>query len=552
MNILFKHNKKDLFVIKKVALVLILSALTASPIVSSAAYSGASGSVGPLGGPYVPVYDKTTNSNFVDYISNFNKYVGVFEDQFGSSKPNGTTDSLRDIISGYNPDLAPLGATRDPVTNEWTCSKTGKTTGRAFAWNDPTAPWYMAWNAASTSATPIPAQIPDMSAPPSSNSLAGNTSVAVNDSGSLRCILQDMVGWQKLQLFVQFQALLKTYISDAQQKQLSNQLLNQLNAANLNWAKEGEQIEQGGLTTTEPVYVTNLNDSVYNRKQRVVSTVIDQASAPAGTPTGSLDLCDPLGTASQLAKNQRSTAEDPRSYTNSVTRCTLSAPSGPFSSGSPSDVNDYYMNPNTPKGPGSLVMLGYSLNNPQDFGLTSADVVEAETERRAALAEENYRQQLLGNGGLQPTQKCSGAPDDPNCDPDLATAVSPAAQNSAVVTSAVQDNKAQILTANSLDDTVATSAQRAVVDTNTGSTTNDGLYGYDPTPVASAVPQVNSLVREFYDAIYNGYYDIDKDRTQWAQGAMLNIYDSMSFSATQPTTAVPAGGGNNTPTPAGY
>ena len=478
---------------------------------------------------YVPVQDIKLNPAFSQYVTD---YFTRFDNTFGAATPNGTTDSLRDLISGSDPgNLA-----KAPC-------KLGDAEDEAFAF-DKSSPWGMAF---ASSTTGLPATIPAGGSVGSPNGY-----VQVNKSASLRCLLQEMVGWQKLQLFVQFHSLLKTYIADAQQKQLSNQLLNKLNAANLNWAKSGVQIEQGGLTTTEPIYVTNLNDSVYNRKQRVVSTVIDQAAAPAGSPTGSLDLCDPLGTASQLAINQRSTAEDPRNYFNTVTSCTLAAPKGPFAGGSASDVEDYYQNANTSKGPGALLMLGYSLNNPQDFELTSAHVVEAETARRAALAEENYRQQLLGNGGLQPTQKCSGAPDDPNCDPDLAISVSPAAQNSAVITSAVQDNKAQIITANSLDNTVATSSQNAVVETNTGNGNNDGLLGFDPTAMQKASPQINKLISEFYDAIQYVYFDLNGDQEEWANAAMLNIYDSLSFSATEPTTAIPTAAGNNTPVNTGY
>ena len=499
---------------------------------------------------YVPVEDIKLNPAFAQYASDFNKYVSDyftrFDNAFGPSKPNGKTDSLRDLISGYNPDLGPLGATRDPETNEWTCSKNGKTPGRAYAWNDPSSPWYMAW---ASSTNGLPAQIPDESKPPSANSLAGNKSVAVNDSGSLRCILQDVVGWQKLQLFLQFHALLKQYISDAQQKQLSNQLLNKINAANLSWAKTGEQISQGGMLTTEPVYVTNLSQSVYNRNQRTLTTMIDQAAASPGDPVGSLELCDPLGTATQLAKNERSQAQDNRDFTTSETRCSLSDPTGPFAAGTPADVQDYYNDPNTTKGPGSLFMLGYSMNNPQDFGVTSANVVENEASRRINQGEKNYREQLIGNGGIQPTQKCSGGPDDPNCDPDLTTAVSPAAQNSMTVTSAIQDNKQQILTSASLDDTVSTSSQNAAVESNTGGKNNDGLLGFDPTALQNSAPNVKNLVDEFYDAIQNGYFDVNGDRTEWAQGAMLNIYDSMSFSASGPATAIPTGSGDNTPKP---
>src|SRR3989338_4720838 len=224
-------------------------------------------------GLFVPVNDKWLNSAFKSYSSAFNKYASNM-DQILKSSP----DSLRNIITGANPQGEAIKECEE-----------GDAEDLAFAYTNPPEPWA---KAAASSTQYGFAQLP-LAIP------GEGEYVQVNKSGSLRCLLQEIIGYQKISLFTQIHGLLKQYISDAQQQQLSNKLLNKINAANLSWAKEGEQVTQSatGVRTTEAVYVENSDQSQFARNTRTSETIIAQAAAQDGDPVGSLNLCNPLETA---------------------------------------------------------------------------------------------------------------------------------------------------------------------------------------------------------------------------------------------------------------
>src|SRR3989338_8259095 len=347
-------------------------------------------------GLFVPVFDVALVPAFKSYSNAFNKYASNM-DKIIATGP----DSLRNIIAGGNP---------KGVAKEYCNLRDANDS--AWAWAKDSS-WGLA---VASSSGKLPATIPEggtIGAPWTEyvriiGQGEGGAAGTGNDSGSIRCILTALVGYQKTALYVQFHSLLKQYISDAQQQQLSNQLLNKINAANLSWAREGEKVSSGGVESTEPVYVLNSDQSQYARNTRNIETVVGQAAAQAGDPSGSFELCASysLDIATQVAQNLRQETDDRRSFTTEATKCTLTAgDGGPFAS--VEDIDDYMEDPNTAKGPGAIAMLGYAMNNPQDMPLTAFTIVKNEAYARLQEDKERYQRELLGSG-FQPTQKCSG------------------------------------------------------------------------------------------------------------------------------------------------
>lgn len=457
---------------------------------------------------FVPVKDIQLNPAFATFSSNFNTYASQMNQALTSAP-----DSLRDIIAGPNPQ----GVAAQPCFTE-------NAEDFAFAYTD--GPWQAA-HASSTAAggTIIPDAIP-----------AAGVKVQVNGSHSIRCLLEELNVYQKTSLYVQFQSLLKKYIADAQQKQLSNQLMNQINSANLNWAKGGVQINNGGVMQSESVYITNTNDSTYNRNDRTLTHIVNQAAAAPGDPINSLELCDPLGVATQVANSVRSRAEDTFNYTTSLTQCSLDIPSGPFANRN--DLEGYMDDPNTAAGPGSIYMLGYSVNSPQDMPITSVSMVQDLASSRIDQSEKVFRDELQGSG-FQNTTKCSGNPDDPFCLPNLATNVSPSDQNRQTVVSAIESGKKQIEDSFTLDTGAATSAEILSTEANTQP---DGVLGYNPTDLQNSQNVTNRFIQELYDSIMYAYFDLNGPQEEWASAALLSIYDEMAFDDTNPNVYVPDAG----------
>jgi hypothetical protein len=456
-----------------------------------------------LGQAFVPVNDAELNNAFATYSTKFSTYASEMKSALTTAP-----DSLRDILAGPNPGGV---AIQDCELDTYA----GPT--RLEPYTDPAGPWQRAIVYAQTNSSlglePLPSLIDPQ----------------VNDSGSIRCILQDLVGYQKISLFVQIQSMLKQYISDAQQKELSNQLLNQINSANLNWAKRGEQVTSGTTQSSESVYVQNTTASAENENERIADTIFAQTTAPDGDPVGSFGLNDPLYVATQVAANVRDNTENPRDAFMESIRPNITG----------AEVDAYMDNANTQTGSGAYFMLGDMFKNIQNTPLGASALVRSEAERR--IAEETTRREKgEANTGFRPTKKCSGDPADPYCDPAFMVDVSPAGQNLETVVSAIQSGNQQIADSVALDTGAADAAASLSNEANTG---DGGVAGYDTTALGASKTPVDALIYELYNTIHNAYFDLNPNQILWSQAALLMIYDEMEFNSAEPQTQIPSESG---------
>lgn len=500
---------------------IVFAFMMASLPVVSFAYVGRPGSVGPLGGPYVPVYDQTTNSNFVDYIRNFRDYVTLFENQLGLATPNGTTDSLRDLLSGSNPGglasrACALGNNLEGDPNA------------AFAYVDGN------WRDASASSSgSIPTSIPPGVDP--SNPAAGPF-VQINYSHSLRCLLQETVEWQKLGLSLQIHSLLKTYIADAQTKQLNNQLKNKIAAANLDWSRSGNEVNDGGVLTTQPVFNTNISASQYNEKNRQLEHITDQAAADptSGNPVGSLGIAAPwrLDTAADMTLNSRGFVEDPFNFDQNATQEKLSPALDP------NDFGKFMLNFNDPANKvNGMTTFDAMLSNKANSPLGSFDLASDLAQSRIANQQRTTEQKQTSSGFI-PASKCSGSAADPYClDQQYSIDTNPAGQNQQMVTDMASQGDRQVEQSQTLDAKGGPAAEVQSTALNTGG----GVLTYDTNPLATSSTAVNQLVREVYDVMGIGYFGIQQRTTDWARGTMLMIYDEMKFNDNDTNTIVTTG-----------
>lgn len=479
---------------------------------------------------YVPVQDDQLHSDVDSFKSDFNKYVSdlfqKWDNTFGASTPDGTTDSLRDLISGSNP-RAPgndqgcaqgdnLREIKDNSTNALAAYAYGAGSTDQTTWG----PWKFA-SASSSGALP--------------EGIAGATDnsgpyVQVNYSHSLRCLLEEQVEWQKLSISIQIHTLLKNYISDAQNAQLTKQLKNRLTAANLTFAKGGNVVDNNGVISSAPVYATNYNQNLYNVSDRQLEAISDQAAAdPAsGDPQGSLGICQPwrIDVAADMVRNNRTKVSDPYKYTDTYTKCNLADPADPDSpfatEGAFQNFSDNFNDPANTQG--GLYTFNHMLSNPQDTPIGSLTLLDTAASDRIARQEQSTKAEAA-NSGFIPTKACTGDPSDPHCLDTEATSINPGGQNEGNITNLTEQMNNEITT-ESLDSQNANSTEASPTDINT----NTGLAGANTVPLETSGTAVNNLVQEFYDSIQYGYFGINLDTTKWAQGTMLMIYDEMKFS----------------------
>ena len=505
---------------------------------------------------YVPVQDDQLDSDLKSFNDDFNKYVSdLFEKwdkTFGTDEPDGTTASLRDLIAGSNP-KAPgseqgckfgdnLLKTFDNNTDTIAAYAYGAGSTDQTTWG----PWKYA-NASSTGGTSLPEGISgatDNSGP----------YVQVNYSHSLRCLLEEQVEWQKLGLSIQIHSLLKTYISDAQQSQLTKQLKNRLTAANLTFAKGGNQVNNNGIITNAPVYVLNYNQNILNVNDRQLEAITDQAAADPATapPAGSLGICQPwrVDVAADMVRNNRTKVDDPYKYTSTYTKCNLANPTDPDSpfatEGAFENFSGNFNDPASTQG--GLFTFNHMLSNPQDTPIGSLTLLDTAAGDRIARQTESTKAEA-SNSGFIPTKTCSGDASDPHClDDQFSTSINPGGQNQGNLNNLTQQMNNEV-TASTIDSQSATSSEGAPTDINT----NTGLAGADTVPLETSGTAVNKLVQEFYDAINFGYFGTNGSTREWAQGTMLMIYDEMKFNQDLTTGA----GGSvvtngQAPAPTGY
>ncbi len=480
---------------------------------------------------YVPVQDDQLDSTVDSFNDDFNDYVTDLFDKwdktFGADEPDGTTASLRDLIAGSNPKApgSEQGCVQGDNLLEMKDNSTLKLPAFAYGAGSTDQSTWGPWKyAQSSSSGALPEGIRGATD-------SSGDSPQINYSHSLRCLLEEQVEWQKLGISVQIHALLKDYISNAQQAQLTKQLKGRLSAANITFAKGGNQVNNNGVISNAPVYVTSYNQNILNVNDRQLEAITDQAAADPATapPQGSLGVCQPwrVDVAADMVRNNRTKVDDPYKYTASYTKCNLANaadPDSPFATEAAFDnFSDNFNDPASTQG--GLFTFNHMLSNPQDTPIGSLTLLDTAAGDRIARQTESTKAEAQ-NSGFIPTKTCSGDASDPHClDDQFSTSINPGGQNQGNLNNITQQMNNEI-TASAIDSQSATSSQSTPTDINT----NTGLAGANTVPLETAGTAVNKLVQEFYDAIQYGYYGINPDTTEWAQGTMLMIYDEMKFS----------------------
>ena len=469
---------------------------------------------------YVPVRDIQLNQAFSNYVTSLFQH---WDNTFGAGAPTGTSDNLRDLIAGRNPTI-PGGDTCQggdnlpafiSAANPNPAFAYGQTSNNPNDWG----PWMFA---VASSSGAIPNAVPA-----GANANSGPY-VQVNYSHSLRCLLEEVVENQKLQSSVQIHQMLLQYISNAQTAQLTKQLKNKIIAANFNFSKGGNVVNNNGVISNSPTFITNYNQTVYNANGRQLETIIDQAATDPNVndPEGSLGLCQPwrLETAVMLAENNRTSVEDPKNFTQSKTECTLTSGTNPTFANQ-SDYENFSLNFDDPSSlEGGYFTFLRITSNPADNPLNSSAITDMVARERIENQEKKTDADTSKSGNLALTDCPQNDPSNPHSIDTECENITTQHLNGETTANLVQDLNA--VESDSIDSQSATSSQRAGTDL----ITNTGQAGANTLPLETAGTAINSLIREFYDSIDIGYFGIQQNTTEWAQATMLSIYDEMKFS----------------------
>jgi hypothetical protein len=451
---------------------------------------------------YVPVRDQ-------DLITAFNGYVTTFTNTIGGT-PNGTTDSLRDLISGSDPG----GLAKEDCVQ-------GDAQLLAKAYQDPNGPWARA--SASTSED-IPYEYP-----------AADTYVQVNKSASLRCLLQEIVEFQKLSASTEIHQILLTYISNAQAKQVANKMSDEITAANLEFAAQGSKVISGGVEEATPLFVTNPEQARNDEGTREAKFMAEQITAAPGDDVESLGYCDSfaLDAAQAAIVSAENSTQDTYDRSANMTQCGMTQPGGIFYDGTEDDYSQFMVDPNS-LGTGADMGLLYFLNNPNDAKVTNLNMTVNLTEERVRDAQKEIDDMSKSSGYL-PTPNNPDIPGNPEGVRKYRTYTSPAGQNQKMIERSTEAGVQQITDTTAVGQEPIEAARNLAVEINTSS----GVSGYNVEKLAYPVNRVNEAIKELYNVFNTGYFDISNDTTDWARATMLMTYDEMNFNDQEPQQVIP-------------
>lgn len=476
---------------------LVLAIFIATPLTSSAQ-------------AFVPVRDQTL-------INTFNGFVSSFNNTFGG-QPNGSSNAIRDLISGGNirsrddgGNLTTFGRTYgDCVTGD------AELTSRAYSQTSP-------WGLANTNDQDIPLQYP-----------AQNTLVQVNKSESLRCLLMEIVQFQKLSASTQIHQVLLEYLTKAQTKQRANKLSGEIAAADINFLKEGYSSQNGGVSESAPLYVTSPEEYRNKEGEREVSYFADQIVNDENDAVSGLGYCDAfkIDAAQQAIASGESLTDNEYDESESAVGCTMDQPNGGIF-GSQDDYYRFMNDPKTPEGPGADVGFMWLLNNPQNAKITNLDMTNEIASRRVESAQEEFDQVCAD--GVCPTPNNPDDPANPYGVRKFRTYVSPASQNEDALISAASEGKRQIQDTEYTGSEPRDPAREQASEVNTSS----GISGFNTQRLANSPNMTNAMIKELYNILYTGYFDVNLNTTNWARATMLMIYDEMNFNDSTLSDSIP-------------
>ena len=339
----------------------------------------------------------------------------------------------------------------------------------------------------------------------------------VNDGVSLRCLLQELVEWRKLDLNLSIHDMMKSFITDAQSYLFAKQMQSHIVAGFINWSQLGiEQQLSPDKTTHSSVFVANREKQVDNKAASIRQNV---ASHIQGETGGFIpfDIYEPFR----------------KPIENSFRRNTLTAQTADIEllasqmKHSLFDVfddevavTDQLAGDFTTAGwDGYANLLLRAENNP----LTAMDIAENNLALQYnQLITDESSMQASANGFIDITI-CVDS-NDPWC--RVRQVITPAFVSQQSLAHTMEAVGGDALTQT---DEPGENPSDTTTELQTDIVTTGSLKYYESNDLRTESPDFNSLYTEFYEEIMHGYYDLDGSDRKWAQNALSEITDTIYY-----------------------
>lgn len=380
---------------------------------------------------------------------------------------------------------------------------------------------------------------------------AGNSdfsTVEVNNSTSLSCLLQEIVEQNKLQINLQIHSLLQNYINSALAASLAQRTAGVISKANIDWVRLGNvrtTYNEDGLPMSQESFSytgANIDDYKTELANARVKTIQQKIlEGESDVENNSLNVCSSfkLSTARELLRQAHKANSDPLDSLSEEVGCQLTNKLSPKDGlfDNESDLERYYDDATVGnKGPIDTYLALLVNDQNTERGLINK-VVDAQGGQMAQI-KQTIDDDYQANGGYISGRSCD--PSDPNCDIKNSRITIPGSLARDITSKSVTQQFDAVSNAKTPEDMAAIAKD----DYSSAEILSKGLDGYDTDRL---VPNQNisTYVREFLNGIQSGYFDIQKGTVDWASGAMLQIYDATmsdvnAFKGAESTQVLPS------------
>ena len=470
---------------------------------------------------FLPVNDEELNAQFFEYHVDFNNFAIVFNDYrndfydyWGDMLDwiEQDTDSLKNLLGGAEP-----GGVADEV-----CIT------RLIDPNDPTDPdanasynMTLAFNIENLMFGPMldPDDFDNKTVaenPGDFVRVQPLVSTSVNDSGSLRCLLQELVEWQKLDLNLTIHKMMKEFIHDSQSFLLAKQTQSFIVAGLMDHSRYGvtQQLAQDKEVAAS-TFASNPEHELHKRNSSVRMGMVSQIQ---GNEDGfePLDIFDPFRTdiARSVSINNLQEEVFDIEFLSSDIANTLGG------------VFDLDTTAVEEQLAGDFSQAGWdgfgSFLRPENNPITIVDIAGRNlTLQTNQMATNQYSMISKGNGFIDTTM-CVDS-NDPWC--RIREVITPSFINEETLSHTVEAVGGDALTQS---DESGEKPGDTAVGLQSDIVTTGSLRGYDTESLETQSPNFNAAYIEFYEILDYGYYDINDDITRiWGQNALSEITDEI-------------------------
>ncbi len=348
--------------------------------------------------------------------------------------------------------------------------------------------------------------------------------VRVNDSSSLSCLLQEIVEQNKLALNLQIHQLLNEHIRAAQAKAFANQAQNMTIAANIEWMRKGNirtKIDENGEVVEEKLLSvfddpeSLQQDTIERETDALVRLLLggDELSSQVKLAPG----IDPYRVARNIVMEMRSEKSSQKENAIRIASCDVLAPLSAGGLGFESeDAFLRFMGGDTSVYKGSYTAVLRAMQaNPACTENGVASALRSLIQSRSTRITEKLEADRMANNGIQSIYKCKDA----DCSETVVAL--PGSAVSSIFNMGITAQERRL-------ENVENDKDLSAIEGNESISTSlfiSGIQGFNTDQLGNT--SVDAAIGKFHDAIKNGYFDLQGGTTDWALGAMLQMYDQL-------------------------